>query len=31
VLARLKIAVPTKPNKKERELLEQLQRVQKAT
>jgi molecular chaperone DnaJ len=30
VLARLKIAVPKKPNKKERELLEQLQRVQKA-
>ena len=30
VLARLKIAVPKKPNKKERELLEQLQKVQKA-
>jgi molecular chaperone DnaJ len=30
VLARLKIAVPKKPNKKERELLEQLQQVQKA-
>ena len=29
VLARLKIAVPKKPNKKERELLEQLQKVQK--
>jgi molecular chaperone DnaJ len=29
VLARLKIAVPRKPNKKERELLEQLQKVQK--
>lgn len=30
VLARLKISVPAKPNKKERELLEQLQKVQKA-
>jgi molecular chaperone DnaJ len=30
VLARLKISVPKKPNKKERELLEQLQKVQKA-
>ncbi|TML11931.1 MAG: J domain-containing protein [Actinobacteria bacterium] len=30
VLARLKIAVPRKPNKKERELLEELQKVQKA-
>jgi molecular chaperone DnaJ len=30
VLARLKIAVPKKPTKKERELLEQLQKVQKA-
>src|SRR5881392_3633530 len=30
VLARLKIAVPKKPNKKERELLEELQKVQKA-
>ena len=30
VLARLKIAVPKKPNKKERELLEQLQKVQRA-
>ena len=30
VLARLKIAVPKKPSKKERELLEQLQKVQKA-
>ena len=30
VLARLKISVPRKPNKKERELLEQLQKVQKA-
>jgi molecular chaperone DnaJ len=30
VLARLRIAVPKKPNKKERELLEQLQKVQKA-
>ena len=30
VLARLKISVPTKPNKTERELLEQLQKVQKA-
>jgi len=30
VLACLKIAVPTKPTKKERELLEQLQKVQKA-
>jgi molecular chaperone DnaJ len=29
VLARLKISVPKKPNKKERELLEQLQKVQK--
>jgi molecular chaperone DnaJ len=29
VLARLRIAVPKKPNKKERELLEQLQKVQK--
>jgi len=29
VLARLKIAVPKKPTKKERELLEQLQRVQR--
>jgi molecular chaperone DnaJ len=31
VLARLKIAVPKKPNKKERELLEQLQKMQRAT
>ena len=30
VLARLKISVPKKPNKKERELLEQLQKVQRA-
>jgi molecular chaperone DnaJ len=30
VLARLKISVPKKPSKKERELLEQLQKVQKA-
>ena len=30
VLARLKIAVPKKPSKKERELLEQLQKAQKA-
>jgi molecular chaperone DnaJ len=30
VLARLTIAVPKKPNKKERELLEELQKVQKA-
>src|SRR5918999_2435265 len=30
VLARLKIAVPTKPNKKERELLEELRKVQRA-
>jgi molecular chaperone DnaJ len=30
VLARLKISVPKKPNKQERELLEQLQKVQKA-
>ena len=30
VLARLKIVVPKKPNKKERELLEELQKVQKA-
>ena len=30
VLARLKISVPKKPNKKERELLAQLQKVQKA-
>jgi molecular chaperone DnaJ len=30
VLARLKIAVPKKPNKQERELLEQLQKVQRA-
>ncbi|MEK6274905.1 MAG: molecular chaperone DnaJ [Actinomycetota bacterium] len=30
VLARLKISVPKKPNKAERELLEQLQKVQKA-
>jgi molecular chaperone DnaJ len=30
VLARLKISVPKKPNKKERELLEQLRKVQKA-
>jgi molecular chaperone DnaJ len=30
VLARLKIAVPKKPSKKERELLEQLQKVQGA-
>jgi molecular chaperone DnaJ len=30
VLARLKISVPKKPNKKERELLEQLQKVQKS-
>jgi molecular chaperone DnaJ len=30
VLARLKIAVPTKPNKKERELLEELRKVQKS-
>jgi molecular chaperone DnaJ len=30
VLARLKIAVPKKPNKKERELLEELRKVQKA-
>ncbi|HET7855068.1 MAG TPA: molecular chaperone DnaJ [Gaiellaceae bacterium] len=29
VLARLKIAVPKKPNKKERELLEQLQKIQR--
>ena len=29
VLARLKISVPKKPNKKERELLEELQKVQK--
>ena len=29
VLARMKISVPKKPNKKERELLEQLQKVQK--
>jgi len=31
VLARLKISVPKKPNKKERELLEELRKVQKAT
>jgi molecular chaperone DnaJ len=30
VLARLRIAVPKKPNKKERELLEELRKVQKA-
>ena len=30
VLVRLKISVPKKPNKKERELLEQLQKVQRA-
>jgi molecular chaperone DnaJ len=30
VLARLKIAVPKKPNKKERELLEELRKVQRA-
>jgi molecular chaperone DnaJ len=30
VLARLKIAVPKKPNKKERELLEELQKVQRS-
>jgi molecular chaperone DnaJ len=30
VLARLRISVPKKPNKQERELLEQLQKVQKA-
>jgi molecular chaperone DnaJ len=30
VLARLKISVPKKPNKKERELLEELQKVQRA-
>jgi molecular chaperone DnaJ len=30
VLARLKVAVPKKPNKKERELLEELRKVQRA-
>jgi molecular chaperone DnaJ len=30
VLARVKIAVPKKPNKKERELLKELQKVQRA-